>query len=144
MKSSRQLAQGEKTSDPVRVYLREMGVVPLLTRESEVVIAKRLERGNTRVLKTVSRSAIVVKELIAVGVDLRSGHRSIKDIVQIDEEELTVEKIEEKTNERCASSTKSRICWLWHKSRPANWQTPAHPTSARTCGPNVACCAPEL
>jgi RNA polymerase primary sigma factor len=91
--------QGEKTSDPVRVYLREMGVVPLLTRESEVVIAKRLERGNTRVLKTVSRSAIVVKELIAVGADLRSGHRSIKDIVQIDEEELTVEKIEEKTRQ---------------------------------------------
>jgi RNA polymerase primary sigma factor len=91
--------QGEKTSDPVRVYLREMGVVPLLTRESEVVIAKRLERGNTRVLKTVSRSAIVVKELIAVGADLRIGHRSIKDIVQIDEEELTAEKIEEKTRQ---------------------------------------------
>jgi len=92
-------SQGEKTSDPVRVYLREMGVVPLLTRESEVVIAKRLERGNTRVLKTVSRSAIVVKELIAVGADLRSGHRSIKDIVQIDEEELTAEKVEEKTRQ---------------------------------------------
>ena len=92
-------SQAEKTSDPVRVYLREMGVVPLLTRESEVVIAKRLERGNTRVLKTVSRSAIVVKELIAVGADLRSGHRSIKDIVQIDEEELTAEKIEEKTRQ---------------------------------------------
>ena len=92
-------SQGEKTSDPVRVYLREMGVVPLLTRESEVVIAKRLERGNTRVLKTVSRSAIVVKELITVGADLRSGHRSIKDVVQIDEEELTAEKIEEKTRQ---------------------------------------------
>ncbi len=92
-------SQGEKTSDPVRVYLREMGVVPLLTRESEVVIAKRLERGNTRVLKTVSRSAIVVKDLIAVGADLRSGHRSIKDIVQIDEEELTAEKVEEKTRQ---------------------------------------------
>ena len=90
---------GEKTSDPVRVYLREMGVVPLLTRESEVVIAKRLERGNIRVLKTVSRSAIVVKELIGVGADLRSGHRSIKDIVQIDEEELTAEKVEEKTRQ---------------------------------------------
>ncbi len=91
--------QGEKTSDPVRVYLREMGVVPLLTRESEVVIAKRLERGNTRVLKTVSRSAIIVKELMAVGADLRSGHRSIKDVVQIDEEELTAEKVEEKTRQ---------------------------------------------
>jgi len=90
---------GEKTSDPVRVYLREMGVVPLLTRESEVVIAKRLERGNLRVLKTVSRSAIVVKELIATGAELRSGCRPIKEVVQIDEEELTAEKVEEKTRQ---------------------------------------------
>jgi RNA polymerase primary sigma factor len=90
---------GEKTSDPVRVYLREMGVVPLLTRESEVVIAKRLERGNLRVLKTVSRSALVVKELIATGADLRSGCRPIKEVVQIDEEELTVERVEEKTRQ---------------------------------------------
>jgi len=90
---------GEKTSDPVRVYLREMGVVPLLTRESEVVIAKRLERGNLRVLKTVSRSAIVVKELIATGADLRSGGRPIKEVVQIDEDELTAEKVEEKTRQ---------------------------------------------
>ncbi len=90
---------GEKTSDPVRVYLREMGVVPLLTRESEVVIAKRLERGNLRVLKTVSRSAIVVKELIATGAELRSGCRPIKEVVQIDEEELTAEKVDEKTRQ---------------------------------------------
>jgi RNA polymerase primary sigma factor len=90
---------GEKTSDPVRVYLREMGVVPLLTRESEVVIAKRLERGNLRVLKTVSRSAIMVKELIATGAELRSGCRPIKEVVQIDEEELTAEKVEEKTRQ---------------------------------------------
>jgi RNA polymerase primary sigma factor len=87
----------EKTSDPVRVYLREMGLVPLLTREQEVIIAKRLERGSLRVLKTVSRSPIVLKALIAVGEELRSGNRSIKEIVQIDEEDLTEEKIEEKT-----------------------------------------------
>jgi len=89
----------EKTSDPVRVYLREMGLVPLLTREQEVIIAKRLERGSLRVLKTVSRSPIVLKALIAVGEDLRSGNRSIKEIVQIDEEDLTEEKIEEKTRQ---------------------------------------------
>ena len=87
----------EKTSDPVRVYLREMGLVPLLTREQEVTIAKRLERGSLRVLKTVSRSPIVLKALVAVGEDLRSGNRSIKEIVQIDEEDLTEEKIEEIT-----------------------------------------------
>ena len=89
----------EKTSDPVRVYLREMGLVPLLTREQEVTIAKRLERGSLRVLKTVSRSPIVLKALIAVGEDVRSENRSIKEIVQIDEEDLTEEKIEEKTRQ---------------------------------------------
>ena len=89
----------EKTSDPVRVYLREMGLVPLLTREQEVTIAKRLERGSLRVLKTVSRSPIILKALITVGEELRSGNRSIKEIVQIDEEDLTEEKVEEKTRQ---------------------------------------------
>src|SRR6202050_4446023 len=46
----------EKTNDPVRMYLREMGTVPLLTREGEVTIAKRIERGQNLVLKTISRS----------------------------------------------------------------------------------------
>jgi RNA polymerase primary sigma factor len=89
----------EKTSDPVRVYLREMGLVPLLTREQEVAIAKRLERGSLRVLKTVSRSPIVLKALITVGEELRAGNRSIKEIAQMDEEDLTEEKIEEKTRQ---------------------------------------------
>jgi len=87
----------EKTSDPVRVYLREMGIVPLLTRESEVVIAKRLERGNLRVMKVVSRSPLVLKELIAAGVELRTGARPIKEMIRFDEEDLTPERVEEKT-----------------------------------------------
>jgi RNA polymerase primary sigma factor len=86
----------EKTSDPVRVYLREMGIVSLLTREQEVAIAKRLERGNLRVLKTVSRSPLVLKELIAIGAELRMGTKSIKEIVQFNDEELTADKIEDK------------------------------------------------
>ncbi len=89
----------EKTNDPVRMYLREMGTVPLLTREGEVAIAKRIERGQLQVLKTISRSPIVLKELMAVGEDLRKGTRSIKEIVQFDDEELTEEKIENKTRQ---------------------------------------------
>jgi RNA polymerase primary sigma factor len=89
----------EKTNDPVRMYLREMGTVPLLTREGEVAIAKRIERGQLVVLKTISRSPIVIKELLAVGDDLRKGARSIKEIVQFDDEELTEEKIENKTRQ---------------------------------------------
>jgi RNA polymerase primary sigma factor len=86
----------QKSTDPVSTYLREMGVVPLLTRETEIVLAKRMERGKLRVLKTVSRSPIVAKELISVGAELRKGALSIKRIIHIQEEELTDEKVEEK------------------------------------------------
>jgi RNA polymerase primary sigma factor len=81
----------EKTNDPVRMYLREMGTVPLLTREGEVEIAKRIERGQLRVLKALSRSPIVIKEILALGEDLRKGVRSIKELVAFDEEEITDE-----------------------------------------------------
>jgi RNA polymerase primary sigma factor len=89
----------EKTNDPVRMYLREMGTVPLLTREGEVAIAKRIERGQLLVLKTITRAPLILKELLQVGEDLRTGSRSIKEIVQFDDEELTEEKIEQKTKQ---------------------------------------------
>jgi len=81
----------EKTNDPVRMYLREMGTVPLLTREGEVEIAKRIERGQLRVLKALSRSPIVIREIVALGEDLKRGVRSIKELVAFDEEEITDE-----------------------------------------------------
>jgi len=81
----------EKTNDPVRMYLREMGTVPLLTREGEVEIAKRIERGQIRVLKALSRSAIVIREVLAIGDDLKRGVRSVKEVVVFDEEEITDE-----------------------------------------------------
>jgi RNA polymerase primary sigma factor len=81
----------EKTNDPVRMYLREMGTVPLLTREGEVEIAKRIERGQLRVLKAISRSPIVIREITALGEDLKRGVRNVKEVVIFDEEELTEE-----------------------------------------------------
>ncbi len=81
----------EKTNDPVRMYLREMGTVPLLTREGEVEIAKRIERGQNRVLKAISRSPIVIREVAALGEDLKRGVRNVKEVVIFDEEELTEE-----------------------------------------------------
>ena len=79
----------EKTNDPVRMYLREMGTVPLLTREGEVEIAKRIERGQMRVLKSISRSPIVIREIAALGEDLKRGVRNVKEVVVFDDEELT-------------------------------------------------------
>jgi RNA polymerase primary sigma factor len=87
----------DTSNDPVRMYLREMGVVSLLTREREVAIAKRIERGQVLVLKTISRSPIVVKELVALGAELRQGTRRIKEVVKFDEEELTDEILLAKT-----------------------------------------------
>src|ERR1700722_20615661 len=82
-------AAPEKTTDPVRTYLRKMGTVPLLTRQGEVDIAKRIERGQLRVLKALSRSPIVIRQILAIGEDLKRGVRSIKEIVVFDEEEIT-------------------------------------------------------
>jgi RNA polymerase primary sigma factor len=81
----------EKTNDPVRMYLREMGTVPLLTREGEVEIAKRIERGQLRVMKAISRSSIVIREIVGLGEDLKRGVRNIKEVVIFDEEEITEE-----------------------------------------------------
>src|SRR5213593_2035178 len=89
----------EKTNDPVRMYLREMGTVPLLTRDGEVEIAKRIERGQLTVLKSLSRSPVIVREIIQLGEHLRRDPSIIKDILQFSDEELTDEKIEEKHQE---------------------------------------------
>jgi RNA polymerase primary sigma factor len=95
------LTQGtmERTNDPVRMYLCDMGTVPLLTREGEVAIAKRIERGQMLVLKTISRSPIVLKAMLTIGKELRKDIRSIKEIVLFDNEKLTEEKIENKTKQ---------------------------------------------
>jgi RNA polymerase primary sigma factor len=92
----------EKTNDPVRMYLREMGTVPLLTREGEVEIAKRIERGQIRVLKALSRSPIVIREILAMGEDLKRGVRSIKEVVVFDEEEITDEVLQNRLKDTTA------------------------------------------
>jgi RNA polymerase primary sigma factor len=94
----------DSTNDPVRLYLREMGSVPLLTRQEEVDIAKRFEQGRLRVLMAISRSPLVIQEVIAAGRDLAQGSRSIKDFVVLTEEELADEVVEDR-----AKTTISRI-----------------------------------
>src|SRR5438445_13176403 len=73
------------------MYLREMVTVPHITREGEFEIAKRIERGQLRVMKAISRSPIVIREIVGLGEDLRRGVRNIKEVVTFDEEELTEE-----------------------------------------------------
>ena len=81
----------EKTNDPVRMYLREMGTVPLLTREGEVEIAKRIEKGQETVEKALSRSAVVVAEIQKYAQALKQGALNIKRCVLFPEDEITEE-----------------------------------------------------
>jgi RNA polymerase primary sigma factor len=72
---------GDKTNDPVRMYLREMGTVPLLTREGEIELAKRIERGQRNVNKSLSRSPLIMREVAAFAEELRSGKLLACDVV---------------------------------------------------------------
>ncbi len=72
---------GEKTNDPVRMYLREMGTVPLLTREGEIELARRIERGESSVRKALSRSALVIREALQVGESVRRNPVELKDLL---------------------------------------------------------------
>ncbi len=89
----------DKTNDPVRMYLREMGTVPLLTREGEVEIAKRIERGKKAVLKVVTRTPHAATEILRLGERLKAGEISVRDVVVFNEEEITEEKLEAKVRE---------------------------------------------
>jgi len=93
----------EETTDPVRIYLREMGRVPLLNREAEVEIARRIERGQLRVLKALSRSPIVVRQILTVGSDLKYGIRSIRETVIFDEEEISDQTLRNRIQETTRS-----------------------------------------
>src|SRR6187551_1576550 len=89
----------DKTNDPVRMYLREMGTVPLLTREGEVAIAKRIERGKLAVIKSISRTPTIAKRILITGDQLRAGDRTIRELVIFSDEEITDEVIQERAEE---------------------------------------------
>src|SRR6187402_3080310 len=86
----------DKTNDPVRMYLREMGTVPLLTREGEVEIAKRIERGKKAVLRVISRTPMASQEVARLAERLQKGEMTVRDMVVFNEEEVTEDKLENK------------------------------------------------
>jgi RNA polymerase primary sigma factor len=90
---------GEKVNDPVRMYLREMGAVPLLTRDGEVEIARRIERGQSLVLKSLSRAPLVILEFIAMEEEMAKGEISARDVLLISDPILTDELVEERRQE---------------------------------------------
>jgi len=94
------LSAGEfdKTADPVRLYMREMGLVPLLKREQEVAIAKRIEWGQNRAQKAITRSPIAVAELLRIGEELEAGRLGIRDVVSFSDQ-MEAEEQEDKVQE---------------------------------------------
>ena len=81
----------DKTNDPVRMYLREMGTVPLLTREGEIELAKRIERGDRSVRKVLSRSPLVIREVLALRERIQNKPEQIREILSLPEPEVDTE-----------------------------------------------------
>jgi len=121
----------EKTNDPVRMYLREMGTVPLLTREGEVEIAKRIEKGQKTVLKALSRSPVVVAEILNYGDQLTQAKIGIKNFVNFSEDELTDEILEARLVDVLArlgeiANLEGEACKIRKRLRKATKETPEY------------------
>jgi len=101
----------DKTNDPVRMYLREMGTVPLLTREGEVEIAKRIERGKLAVIKSISRTPTTTRAIITMGDQLRADERSVRELVIFNDEEITDEKIDDRKRQILRQIDNVRKAW---------------------------------
>jgi RNA polymerase primary sigma factor len=93
----------DKTNDPVRMYLREMGTVPLLTREGEIELAKRIERGQRSVNKALSRSALVVREIIQMAEEIRNGTVLVRDILLVADPLMTDEALDSQAGDLLAA-----------------------------------------
>src|SRR4051794_12848220 len=101
----------DKTNDPVRMHLRGMGTVPLLTREGEVEIAKRIERGKLAVIKSISRTPTIARLIIQMGDALKAEERSIRELVTFVDEELTDEKIDDRKRQVMRQIDAVRKAW---------------------------------
>jgi RNA polymerase primary sigma factor len=85
--SSASRSENISIDDPVRMYLREMGTISLLTREGEVRIAKKIEAGENEVISAVANCPITISEIIALGAQVKDGAQNVFDIVQVNEPE---------------------------------------------------------
>src|SRR6188508_2870065 len=101
----------DKTNDPVRMYLREMGTVPLLTREGEVEIARRIERGKLAVIKSISRTPTIARAIMTMGDHLKADERSVRELVIFNDEEITDEKIEDRKRQVLRQIENVRKAW---------------------------------
>src|SRR5258706_2344951 len=90
---------GEKVNDPVRMYLREMGTVALLTREGEVEIARRIERGQNTVLKALARSPLVIQHILVLAEELRNNTVEAREALQFSDPLVSDDAVEARKQE---------------------------------------------
>lgn len=95
-----------KTYDPVRMYLREMGVVPLLTREGEIEIAKRIETHKENLIRAISMAPIAIKEVLALGQRIKKNKNLIPNLFHLQDEEITEKTIDNKYRQVLSSMDK--------------------------------------
>jgi RNA polymerase primary sigma factor len=124
------------------MYLREMGTVPLLTREGEVEIAKRIERGKLAVIKSISRTPTIARAIIDMGEQLRAGKRTIRELVIFNDEEITDERVEERAREVSSRSTPSPSRTATGRSAKARSPRCRSARSARSAAPAGSRCGP--
>jgi len=98
----------ERTTDPVKLYLREMGNIALLTREGEIAIAREIERGEKSIIKALSRTRLVLNEVLAIEESVKENPNSIQEMFDFTEEDIAEGKLEEKKKQILSKIRKIR------------------------------------
>jgi len=98
----------ERTTDPVKLYLREMGNISLLTREGEIAIAREIERGEKSIIKALSKTRLVLHYVLSLEEEIKSNPFIFQEVFDLSDEEITEEKLEEKKKQVLAKIKKIR------------------------------------
>ena len=98
----------ERTTDPVKLYLREMGNISLLTREGEIAIAREIERGEKTILKALSKTRLVLNQVLALEEQIKTSLLIFLEMFDLSDEEITEDKLEEKKKEILAKIKRIR------------------------------------
>jgi len=98
----------ERTTDPVKLYLREMGNISLLTREGEIAIAREIERGEKSIIKALSKTRMVLNEVLAIEEKIKESSNTIQEMFDFTEEDIAEGKLEEKRKQILAKIKKVR------------------------------------
>ena len=133
----------DKTNDPVRMYLREMGTVPLLTREGEVAIAKRIEQGKLAVIKSISRTPKVTQEVIEMGEQLGAASARCASSWSSTKRRSPTRRLPRASASSCKQVDRVKVQPTSSASSNRSTATCRRPKSASTARPAGRSCAPR-